>query len=130
MSTEAEDAGRGGQAQEEDEYSALINYISNYRDENQVAEEEEDSESGKKAPWYAFWKKKEKGGAEGTFVVPDSWLRTDIKQGLPSSEVENRRKKTGFNEITSEKENMFLKFIGFFRGPVLYGKFILLHFCF
>lgn len=108
--------------QELDEYSQLIQFISNYRDENQVVEEEEDDEQGQKAPWYAPWKKGKKGGSEGAFVAPDSWLHTDLKQGLPSSEIENRRKKAGWNEITAEKENMLLKFIGFFRGPVLYGK--------
>lgn len=37
-------------------------------------------------------------------------------------EVERRRKSTGWNELTTEKENMILKFIGFFRGPILYVR--------
>lgn len=36
-------------------------------------------------------------------------------------EVERRRKFSGWNELTTEKENMLLKFVGFFRGPILYG---------
>ena len=36
-------------------------------------------------------------------------------------EVERRRKYSGWNELTTEKENMLLKFLGFFRGPILYG---------
>jgi hypothetical protein len=49
-------------------------------------------------------------------------LETDIKQGISSHEVETRRKRYGWNEITTEKENLFIKFLGFFTGPVLYGK--------
>jgi magnesium-transporting ATPase (P-type) len=49
-----------------------------------------------------------KGGDE-LYEVPEEWLATDIKTGLTSAEVENRRRKTGFNELTTEKENMFLK---------------------
>lgn len=49
-------------------------------------------------------------------------LEADIKQGISSSEVEQRRKRYGWNEITTEKENLFIKFLGFFTGPVLYGK--------
>ena len=53
--------------------------------------------------------------------MPEEWLITDIKQGLTSDEVEQRRKKTGFNELTTEKENLFIKFLGYFQGPILYG---------
>ena len=49
-------------------------------------------------------------------------LEADIKQGISSHEVEQRRKRYGWNEITTEKENLFIKFLGFFTGPVLYGK--------
>ena len=45
-----------------------------------------------------------------------------MKQGLSGLEVERRRKQSGWNELSAEKENMLLKFIGFFQGPVLYGK--------
>lgn len=55
-------------------------------------------------------------------MVPDNWLEADIKQGITDHEVEQRRKKFGFNEIMSEKENLFLKFLGFFKGPILYGE--------
>lgn len=37
-------------------------------------------------------------------------------------EVERRRKTAGWNELSTEKENMILKFIGFFRGPILYVR--------
>ena len=51
-------------------------------------------------------------------------LEADIKQGISSAEVEQRRKRYGWNEITTEKENLFIKFLGIFTGPVLYGKLI------
>ena len=54
--------------------------------------------------------------------MPDEWLNADIKQGLTNSEVESRRKRMGWNEITSDKENLFIKFLMFFTGPILYGK--------
>jgi len=53
--------------------------------------------------------------------VPDEWLQADIKQGISSHEVESRRKRFGWNEITTEKENLFIKFLMFFTGPILYG---------
>lgn len=55
-------------------------------------------------------------------TVPEEWLEADIKQGITNQQVEERRKKFGWNEIVTEKENLFLKFLGFFTGPVLYGK--------
>ena len=54
--------------------------------------------------------------------VPDEWLNADIKQGISESDVESRRKRFGWNEITTEKENLFIKFLSFFTGPILYGK--------
>ena len=106
-----------------DEYSNLVRYISTYRDTKggaAVAEEQEDYDE-KKRPWYAFWRKEV--GPQGAIDIPAEWLETDIFRGLSSDEVEKRRRKTGYNELADIKENMFLKFIGFFRGPVLYGTF-------
>lgn len=67
-----------------------------------------------------FWAKKEVSEDDGT--VPEEWLDVDIKQGISNSDVETRRKRFGFNELSSEKENLFIKFLMFFTGPVLYGK--------
>lgn len=67
-----------------------------------------------------FWKKDTAGPQNLT--VPEEWLEADIKQGITNQQVEERRKKFGWNEIVTEKENLFLKFLGFFTGPVLYGK--------
>ena len=64
-----------------------------------------------------------KGDAkEETGEVPEEWLQSDIKQGIGNSDVESRRKRFGFNEISSEKESLFIKFLMFFTGPILYGK--------
>lgn len=69
-----------------------------------------------------FWKSGKEGATEETGVVPEEWLTADIKQGISSHDVETRRKRFGWNEISTEKENMFLKFLSFFTGPILYGK--------
>ncbi|KKY39379.1 putative plasma membrane h+-atpase [Diaporthe ampelina] len=111
-------APKGGGAQYMDEYRALIRYIDTYRDPNAEVEIEEETVE-KKKPW---WKG---GGAAGgkkfsDFVTPTDWLNTELRDGLNNMEVERRRKSTGWNELTTEKENMILKFIGFFRGPILY----------
>jgi hypothetical protein len=108
--------------QELEEYSNLVRYISTYRDAKggvAAVEEQEDYDEGKR-PWYAFWRKE--SGPLGAIDIPADWLETDISRGLSSDEVEKRRRKTGFNELADVKENLFLKFIGFFRGPVLYSK--------
>ena len=54
--------------------------------------------------------------------MPEEWLEADIKQGIGNNDVENRRKRVGWNEIMTEKENLFIKFLMFFTGPILYGK--------
>lgn len=105
-----------------DEYSNLVRYISTYRDKVSAVELEDEGGDydEQKRPWYAFWRKE--AGPQGAIHIPAEWLETDISRGLSSDEVEKRRRKAGFNELADIKENLFLKFVGFFRGPVLYGK--------
>lgn len=112
---------------DEGEYANLIRYISTYRDRrfskapSQVSGDDvADASNEKKAP---FYRRLLGGGNKQSelYEVPEEWLNTDIKLGLTSHEVEERRRKTGFNELTTEKENMLVKFIGYFRGPILYG---------
>ena len=55
-------------------------------------------------------------------AVPEDMLQADIKQGISNNDVETRRKRFGWNEITTEKENLFIKFLSFFTGPILYSK--------
>lgn len=111
-----------------EEYSNLVAYISSYyegpRRKSVVSMEEQDAARGKK-PWWKFWAKKSKGeGGEEGFEVPDDvsfrcssqsllqwhahtdatqpqWLEADISQGISNSEVEQRRKRTGWNELVS-----------------------------
>ena len=113
---------------DEGEYANLIRFISTYRDRrfskapSQVSGDDvADASQPKKKSFFAriFGGS---GGAGDLYEVPEEWLNTDIKQGLTTAQVEERRRKTGFNELTTEKENMFVKFIGYFRGPILYGK--------
>jgi len=117
MDAEANDDGDMG------EYGNLVKYISNYRDGRRASIGGSSISLGDEKPrkWYQFGKGK--GGADGTFDAPEEWLQTDWKKGLSTAEVESRRKKTGFNELTTEKENLFLKFLSYFTGPILYGKF-------
>ncbi|KAG5517925.1 hypothetical protein PMAC_000380 [Pneumocystis sp. 'macacae'] len=51
-------------------------------------------------------------------VVPEELLATDTRIGLTSQEVINRRKKYGHNKMKEEKENMIVKFLMYFVGPV------------
>ncbi|TVY84678.1 Plasma membrane ATPase [Lachnellula suecica] len=101
------------------EYGQLVRYISTYKDGRRASNAssiaaEEEPEKKKK-----FWQKKSKG-PNGQFDTPEEWLNTDWKRGLATHDVDARRRKTGFNELTTEKENMFLKFLSYFQGPILY----------
>ncbi|TVY56610.1 Plasma membrane ATPase [Lachnellula cervina] len=99
------------------EYGNLVRYISTYKDGRRgstvssVAAEEE--------PKKKWWQKKAKG-TNGVFDTPEEWLNTDMKQGLSEHDVEARRKKTGWNELTTEHTNLFIQFLGYFQGPILY----------
>ncbi|GES57636.1 plasma membrane ATPase 2 [Aspergillus terreus] len=105
-----------------DEYTALNRYISTAQAKRRGSTSSAGAMSAKKEgkkPWYAFWRKAG-DGVESGFVCPDEWLETDMRQGLRSSDIEPRRKRTGYNELTTEKTNFFIQFIGYFRGPILY----------
>lgn len=110
-----------------DEYSNLIRYISTYRDGRRkstisLGSKAEDMDE-EKVPGWKFWARKPKSqaGLDDTFQAPEEWMNTKLREGLTESDVESRRKKAGWNELTTEKENLFLKFLGFFQGPILYG---------
>lgn len=56
---------------------------------------------------------------DATFkAVPEELLKTDPTTGLTSDEVTKRRKKFGLNQMSEDKENLVLKFIMFFVGPI------------
>lgn len=47
-------------------------------------------------------------------------LHTDPSRGLTSTEVEERQARFGMNELPEKKTNPFLKFFGYFTGPISY----------
>ncbi|KAK5149381.1 plasma membrane H+-ATPase [Oleoguttula sp. CCFEE 6159] len=55
------------------------------------------------------------GGAK---PVSEDLLQTSTVHGLSTQEVEQRRKKFGLNQMSEEKENLILKFLGYFIGPI------------
>jgi H+-transporting ATPase len=54
----------------------------------------------------------------GARLVPEELLQTSTRTGLTATEVQTRRKKYGLNQMKEEKENLVLKFLGFFVGPI------------
>jgi H+-transporting ATPase len=103
-----------------DEYGKLVKYVSTYRE---PGKEEGVEEEQVKRVWYAPWKKRKvkvKHVDKEPGIFPPEWLITDIRQGLPSSEIPVRRRASGWNELTSEKENPIAKILSYFRGPILY----------
>lgn len=94
-----------------EEYINLVKYISTYRDGRRrssvaVSADGDIIDDTPKRPWWAFWRTSKKAGDDGVFEVPEEWLLTDIRQGLRESDVDIRRRRAGFNELTTEKENM------------------------
>lgn len=105
-----------------EEYAGLVKYISTYRDgrrQSSVAQGQDQEQ--KKVPWYTPWKRGKKTDA-GEFEIPIEWLDTDMSSGLKDTDIEHRRKKHGWNELTSEQTNLFIQFLSYFTGPILYGK--------
>ncbi|KAJ5362795.1 Plasma membrane H(+)ATPase [Penicillium brevicompactum] len=104
-----------------DEYGKLVKYVSTFKDAS--AADEQQGDVVEKRLWYAPWKKrkvrvKKLEGETGKF--PDEWKITDIREGLSSEEVPLRRRRAGWNELTSEKENPIAKVLSYFQGPILY----------
>jgi H+-transporting ATPase len=93
------EATAGGEEEEDEDIDALIEEL-----ESQDAGIDNDEEEVVQP-----------GGAR---TVPEELLQTDTRTGLTSTEVQNRRKKYGLNQMKEEKENLILKFLGFFIGPI------------
>ncbi|CZR53797.1 H+-transporting ATPase [Phialocephala subalpina] len=51
-------------------------------------------------------------------TIPESELQTPVDIGLTEVEVVARRKKYGLNQMKEEKENLILKFLMYFVGPI------------
>lgn len=56
--------------------------------------------------------------AGGGRSVPEDILQTDRRSGLTEAEVTARRRKFGPNQMKEEQENLVLKFLGYFVGPI------------
>lgn len=55
---------------------------------------------------------------DGAHIVPEELLQTDTRLGLSEPEVVARRRKYGLNQMKEQKENLVLKFLGYFVGPI------------
>ncbi|KAI1427089.1 E1-E2 ATPase-domain-containing protein [Xylaria sp. FL1777] len=108
-----------------DEFEALDRFITTYEAERRASLISAQLPV-KKRKWWKFWqsdKAAPKVEAKPIAVVgqpPDSWLETDIRLGITREMVDERRKRFGWNELTSEKENTLVKVFGYFTGPILY----------
>ncbi|KAF2264310.1 plasma-membrane proton-e [Lojkania enalia] len=108
-----------------DEYTALQHFITRYRDPRSQpsGDPHANAEDARKdVPWWKFWR----GGTspqaqpQDAGAVPEEWLNTDISHGISSSEVDTRRRRYGYNELSAEKTNWIKQFLGYFTGPILY----------
>ncbi|WVQ79755.1 plasma-membrane proton-efflux P-type ATPase [Cryptococcus sp. DSM 104549] len=105
-----------------EEYDVLLKYVA---DEQQKQKNKKDDDGGEEEEdvkyvrkWYMPWKKTKVD--TGSKRIPSEWLETDRQKGLSSGDIEERRKVAGWNELESPTENQFVKFISYFRGPILY----------
>ncbi|KAK3044362.1 plasma membrane H+-ATPase, partial [Coniosporium uncinatum] len=91
----------GSDEEEEDEdMDALIEELESNDGGEQVEEEDTTAQPG------------------GARIIPEEMLQTSTRTGLSTDEVGKRRKKYGLNQMKEEKENLILKFLGFFIGPI------------
>ncbi|KAF7970177.1 hypothetical protein HWV62_24898, partial [Athelia sp. TMB] len=103
-----------------DEYDILLRFAADEAAKLEHGDKDDEEEEVQYTrPWYAPWKKVKKESSKEK-KVPSEWLKTDLTQGLPDSEIEKRRQGYGYNELSSPHENQILKFISYFRGPILY----------
>ncbi|KAI0894103.1 plasma-membrane proton-e [Annulohypoxylon nitens] len=107
------------------EYEALDRYITTFDAERRASLASGMSKRRKQPKWWQFWKSRDgeledETPASEVGKPPDSWLETDIRSGLTAAQVEERRRRFGWNELMAEKENMFAKILSYFQGPILY----------
>lgn len=88
---------------DDDDIDALIDELQSHHG---LDDEEEDDENDGPA------------AAGEARVIPEELLQTDPSYGLSSDDVIKRRKKFGLNQMAEEKENLVVKFLMFFIGPI------------
>ncbi|PSN60226.1 plasma-membrane proton-e [Corynespora cassiicola Philippines] len=109
-----------------EEYAALQKYISVYRDPRAAAFEKGEAKEAaarKNKRWWQFWRAGDdtpQVNQSDAAIVPEDHLNTTISQGLFTADVETRRRRYGWNELTTEKTNWLKQFLGYFTGPILY----------
>lgn len=97
--SEEEKERRLSDGEEDEDMDALIDDLES--DDGAISDEaEEKTEAGAARP------------------VADELLQTSTTHGLTDAEVVVRRKKFGLNQMKEEKQNMVLKFLGYFVGPI------------
>lgn len=107
------------------EYEALDRFITRFDASGRALDGEQESVKVEKPPSFLkllFTSDDGESLKNQNLVPPENWLNTDIRVGITSRDVEERRRRFGWNELTAEKENQLAKFMGFFQGPILYGK--------
>lgn len=130
----------GNLADEPDEYIRLLKFI-DIEAKKEIRGRDRDGADGEQETrrlWYMPWKKVPMESTR-TRKVPQSWLYTDMSQGLSETEVTERRARFGYNEleryatrclqcspttypaICSPRANPIVQFVGYFRGPILFG---------
>ncbi|KAK4685145.1 H+-transporting ATPase, partial [Tremellales sp. Uapishka_1] len=106
-----------------EEYESLLRYVADQQEalknKSDEPEKEDDENTKYTRKWYSPWKKV-KVEDDSAKKIPQDWLNTDRQKGLSSSDIEQRRQVSGWNELTSPTENQFLKFFSYFKGPILY----------
>ena len=85
--------------EEDEDMDALIDDLESQDGHQEDADEEETAVGGERP-------------------VPEELLQTSTRTGLSDAEVTQRRKKYGLNQLREEKENLILKFLGYFVGPI------------
>ncbi|KAI9836191.1 MAG: plasma membrane H+-ATPase [Sarea resinae] len=90
----------GGEDEEDEDMDALIDELESQDGHIDQEDEEEEVAAG------------------GARPVAEDLLQTDTRHGLTDEEVISRRKKFGMNQMKEEKENLVLKFLGYFIGPI------------
>jgi H+-transporting ATPase len=108
-----------------DEYAALQRYILLYRDKkpSDDAAQANAADAKKGKQWWQFWRSGSSPAAvagSDPGAVPEDMLDTTLNPGLSHHEVETRRKRYGWNELTTEKTNWLKQFLSYFQGPILY----------
>ncbi|KAI9840771.1 MAG: plasma membrane H+-ATPase [Sclerophora amabilis] len=89
-------------AEDEDEDEDIDALIDDLESQDAGVDEEEEDEAD----------------ATGARPAPEEMLQTSTRTGLTEAEVTQRRKKYGLNQMKEDKENMILKFLMYFVGPI------------